>query len=145
MQNIYIIYISSYVKCNRKALISNIWVTSCNIISHLLVPKRRGLSYGPNFRKPLSQWNCLIDIVRLNDYLRKKSWKKLYGFKMAAILLIYLSRDCAIPRKWNTFPKTHIWMKFGRSSIETHNLKLSFECFNLGNFTGKNVFYHMTK
>ncbi len=37
----------------------------------------------------------------------KKKLKKVYHFKMAVILLFFLSRDCAIPRKLKKKKKKH--------------------------------------
>ncbi len=55
-------------------------------------------SYNPHFKKTLSQWNknCTIDRVRQTMIICEKKFR----FKMAAILLSFLPRDCAIPRKF---------------------------------------------
>ncbi len=49
------------------------------------------------------------------DYLQKKKKKKVYRFKMVAILLIILSHNCTITWKLkNPFPKANfneIWLK----------------------------------
>ncbi len=59
------------------------------------------------------------------NYLRNKKLKKVYRFKMAAILLIFVPRDCAIPRKLkNHFPEDEFQRNLAQRSIlliETHN------------------------
>ena len=67
------------------------------------------------FRVEFLDKNCTIDRVRQNMIIWEKL-KKVYSFEMAAILLSFLSSDCAIPRKFKkkTFPKPNfneIWLK----------------------------------
>ena len=59
------------------------------------------------FPVEFSDKNCTIDRVRqIMHICEKKKFKKLYRFKMAAILPIFISRDCAIPQNLkNRFPE----------------------------------------
>ena len=84
---------------------------------------------NPPFRKPLSRWNFWIKIaliVRQTMIICGKKINKVYRFKMAAILLIFLLRDCAIQRKLGKkthFPEAEFQRNLAQSKqslIETH-------------------------
>ena len=86
-------------------------------ISHPLVPKggRKPLQ-KTTFPVEFPDKSCTIDRVCPTMIIREKKLKKVYYFKMAAILLIFVLRDCAIPRKLKkkTLPKANfneIWLK----------------------------------
>ena len=69
--------------------------------------------------------------------------EKVYRFKK---LLIFLSRHCATPRKWENHFSKDISTKFcSKYQIINRNTKLTqtFEIFILWDFTGKLVFYRM--
>ncbi len=76
-------------------------------ISHPLVPTTPLPS-----ENHFSQWNFRIKIAPLIEYVKlwisAKKWKKkVYRFKMAAILLILLPCDCAILRKLKKHLRWH--------------------------------------
>ena len=75
----------------------------------------------------------------------------MYRFKLAVILLSFLSRDCATPRKLkNHFHEDLFQWNLAqsiRSSIETHNWNKILKFFTLGEFYRHNFLYfnHMPK
>ena len=92
--------------------------------------------------------NRTIDRVCQTIIISEKSWKKVYRFKMEAILMIFLPRDCAIPRKLEKhFPEKEFQRNVAqsRSLIETHNRNKILKFVLLRDFTGKIVFCHESK
>ena len=87
-------------------------------ISHPLVPKGGGGLHGIPLRKPLSQWNFVmnatLDIYTLKrTLLKQENQKMIYRFKMVAKLHIFASHHFDFGENLKTIFQRNFSMKFG--------------------------------